>query len=148
MTNLKKISDYNGWANHAWIQFISDNNLQDSTVLKLLSHIIHGQRIWLQRINGEEPNLDVWNPLVISQIIEIHDLHQQLFIDLCNENSDSMITYTRVTGESYQSSIEDILVHIFLHGMHHRGQMATKVSHLGLKPPNTDFIQFNILNKL
>jgi DinB family protein len=51
-------------------------------------------------------------------------------------------------GEEYQSPVSDILLHLSLHGTHHRGQMATYVSGKGAKPINTDYIQYCLSNRL
>jgi uncharacterized damage-inducible protein DinB len=45
-------------------------------------------------------------------------------------------------GEQYQSPISDILLHLTLHGAHHRGQMATYASDAGKSPINTDYVQY------
>jgi hypothetical protein len=67
-------------------------------------------------------------------------------VDSGTGNLERVIAYKRFTGEEYQSPVADILLHLALHGAHHRGQMATYVSSKGAKPFNTDFVQFCLLH--
>jgi uncharacterized damage-inducible protein DinB len=53
----------------------------------------------------------------------------------------SSITYKNSKGESWKSTVEDVLTHITIHGAYHRGQIATAVRAAGGEPPYTDYIQ-------
>ena len=72
--------------------------------------------------------------------------HAALYRELLVGNLDRVISYKRFTDEVYQSPVSDILLHLTLHGAHHRGQMATCVSKQGKPPINTDFIQCCLLH--
>ena len=86
--------------------------------------------------------------MAISQLRDKQREHQRVYAEFLNGDLGRVIDYTRFTGERYQSPVSDILLHLTLHGTHHRGQMAINVSGKGLKPINTDFIQFCLLNRL
>jgi uncharacterized damage-inducible protein DinB len=90
-----------------------------------MSHILLGEQAWFDRVLGKEPNRN-----------------------LVSGNLDRVVAYRRFTGEEYQSPVADILLHLTLHGAHHRGQMATYVSGKGMKPINADFIQYCLSNRL
>jgi uncharacterized damage-inducible protein DinB len=111
-----------------------------------LSHILHGERAWLQRVAGEEPDRDIWSPMTIPRLLEVHGDHRKAMAGLLGEDLGRIVSYRRFTGEVYQSPVRDILLHLVLHGGHHRGQMATHASGLGLRPINTDFIQFCLIH--
>lgn len=44
-------------------------------------------------------------------------------------------------GERYETPRGEVLLRVFLHGEHHRGQIARAVREAGREPVNADFIQ-------
>ncbi|MMZ69323.1 DinB family protein [compost metagenome] len=52
------------------------------------------------------------------------------------------IHYRTSNGESFATSIEDILTHVALHGSYHRGQIAASLRMAEIAPPATDYIFF------
>ena len=47
-----------------------------------------------------------------------------------------------MVGASFTNTVEEILHHVVMHGMYHRGQVALGVRHAGGTPLATDFIAF------
>ena len=84
----------------------------------------------------------------IPRLLEVNTDHRRTITRLLGEDLGRIVSYRRFTGEAYQSPVRDILLHLVLHGGHHRGQMATHVSGRGLRPINTDFIQFCLIHRL
>jgi uncharacterized damage-inducible protein DinB len=109
-----------------------------------LSHILRGERVWLQRVTGEAPSPDLWSPLSPTDVETLQARHTTAFAGLLAGDLDRVVAYQRFTGERYQSSVADILMHLCTHGAHHRGQMATYASGRALVAPNVDFINFCI----
>jgi uncharacterized damage-inducible protein DinB len=89
----------------------------------------------------------LWLPwrMTVPQLHELHANHATVYQELLASDLGRMTAFTRFTGEEYQSPTSDILVHLTLHGAHHRGQIATYVSAHGKPPINTDFIQYCLL---
>jgi uncharacterized damage-inducible protein DinB len=50
------------------------------------------------------------------------------------------VTYKNSQGEDWTSRVEDILQHVIMHSVYHRGQIATEMRAAGLTPASTDFI--------
>ena len=53
---------------------------------------------------------------------------------------DSTIDYRNTKGEQWTSSVDDVLMHVILHGSYHRGQIATVLRNGGEEPAYTDYI--------
>jgi len=53
-----------------------------------------------------------------------------------------IVSYRNSAGHPYQSTVEDILLHVALHGSYHRGQIATLLRQSGSEPVLTDYIAF------
>jgi uncharacterized damage-inducible protein DinB len=45
-------------------------------------------------------------------------------------------------GQAFTSTVEDILLHVCLHGQYHRGQVALLLREAGAAPATTDYIAF------
>jgi uncharacterized damage-inducible protein DinB len=146
MSELPKLLHHCSWANEMWIHFVSGTCPSDEYFVRRLSHILHGERAWLQRVAGEEPDRDVWALMTIPRLVEVLAHHRTVITRLLGEDLGRIVSYRRFTGEAYQSPISDILLHLVLHGAHHRGQIATHASAQGLRPMNTDFVQFCLVH--
>jgi uncharacterized damage-inducible protein DinB len=60
---------------------------------------------------------------------------------LQNVERESKIDYRNSKGEVWSSSVDDILMHVAMHGAYHRGQIATVVrTGSGETPAYTDYI--------
>jgi uncharacterized damage-inducible protein DinB len=142
MNTLNKLVDHCVWANGQWIGFVAEAFPGDEFPVVRMSHILLGERAWFQRIAGQEPDPKIWRVIAIPELRELHTQHEGTFRQLLAGNLERVIAYKRFTGEEYQSPVSDILLHLTLHGAHHRGQIATYVSNQGKAPINTDFVQY------
>ena len=142
MTHLTKLVRYSTWANEAWIAFIDEKRRSDEFLQKRISHILHGERIWFQRIAGEPIDREIWTILDVGQQRALLARNRELSDACLAGDLNRIVAYTRLTGEQYRSPVADILLHLTLHGAHHRGQMATHTSAQGLPPINTDYVQY------
>ena len=148
MTYLAKLVQHCTWANQVWIDLIAEANAdsRDEYLSRRISHILLGEQAWFQRIMRQEVDRDIWRVMAVDEMRRHHQLHVQHYAAFLAGDIQQIVEYRRFTGEEYRSSVGDILLHLCSHGMHHRGQMATHASHNGLAVPNTDFINFCIVN--
>ena len=146
--SIRQLTEYSCWANGAWIDFIEKNRPSDQFLLERISHILSGEDVWFRRIARLPVDANVWSVLTFDQMRERLAQHRDVYDSLLSGDVARVVDYTRFTGEKYRSPISDILVHLSHHGAHHRGQMATHISAQGLKPINTDFIQFCFVGRV
>jgi uncharacterized damage-inducible protein DinB len=142
VTPLSKLIDHSVWANENCVDFLAEGFASDEFLMKRMAHILLGERAWFQRLSGDEPDRDIWKRMTVSELRGMHARHRTMYDELLRGNLQRVIAYKRFTGEACQSQVADILLHLTLHGAHHRGQMATYLSGKGTKPINTDFLQF------
>ena len=115
-------------------------------LLRIQSHLLGAQATWLARINAENSPVPIWPEL---DLAGCRDLAQQThagFVSLLAKLEDPLhpraVTYTNTRGETFTSSVDDILHHVALHSMYHRGQVMSGVRQQGGDPMPTDFIAF------
>jgi uncharacterized damage-inducible protein DinB len=143
---LSKLFEHLRWADervHA--SLLAARNPPPHT-LDLYAHIVAAEHVWLSRIRGEKPEVEVWPQLSLSQCAELASRNSDelsALVDTVDEDGlDSGITYRNSAGAQFTSALRDILIHVALHGTYHRGQIAAAVRAGGDTPASTDYIAF------
>lgn len=115
-----------------------------------LNHILVGDRVWLFRIQGTHPTGPV--PTRLNEILfdNLRDLRHareaedQRITDLCHQlnpaDLEKIIAYRDMAGNAQATSLQWILLHMFNHQTHHRGQVHGLLSATTVEPPSLDMI--------
>ena len=53
-----------------------------------------------------------------------------------------VVAYANTAGKPFETSVEDILLHVALHGQYHRGKVNLILRQEGYTPAPTDYIAF------
>lgn len=142
---LNQFCKYNNWANSLLLDtLIAHSSSIPESCISLFSHIVNAQTIWGCRINGTTPNVSVWqvHDLEFCKVLLEESVSRLSQIEYLETTDSPIIEYTISTGDYYETSIFDILLHVFNHGTYHRGQIAKEMKLHNIKPVNTDYIQF------
>ena len=141
--DLQQLLDYDQWANER--VFSACEKVDDPEVLKelfkLFSHLLTAQLIWVSRVLETSGPSEIWPRLSkaeIEQLLKENPKKIRKLLDLKEE----IISYQNSRGEKFENTVEEILIHVTIHGQHHRAQMATMLREAGVTPPGTDFIFF------
>ncbi|MFD2200286.1 DinB family protein [Shivajiella indica] len=109
--------------------------------LNIVSHLLNAHHIWNHRILGKKPRFGVWD---LQQIENLGEFNKECFERskriLKNLAFSKQITYTTSKGDTFSSTIQEILFHIVNHSTYHRGQIMAQLRESGLEPISTDFI--------
>jgi uncharacterized damage-inducible protein DinB len=115
----------------------------DPEMMRLLSHVILAQVIWLMRLKGEAyQGLDFW------KVMSVEELEKMIEEDYKNwkkylasiADLDVEVSYTNSSGNPYTNKIKDIIFHVINHGSHHRAQISILLRQKGISPPPIDYI--------
>lgn len=143
MTNsdfFRELFKYNLFANVQLFALLPANEASEKAI-KLASHILNAQEIWISRINGSTAQTGVWAMRDASTLVDAaKSLHNESIILLETTDLQRPIPYTNSIGASYTNIVHDILFHIINHSTYHRAQIATEVKLMGTAPPSTDYI--------
>ncbi|MHB8578393.1 MAG: DinB family protein [Ignavibacteriaceae bacterium] len=142
-----KMIRYNEWANKAALISIQSQGINNEGIMKILSHIILAEQIWMLRMQkGEYENLNFWKVLSLgesSKLIEENSSNYFSYLSKMKERDlKKIIRYKNTKGIEFTNTIEDILTHISHHSAYHRAQIAREIRNLGFNPPLTDYIAF------
>jgi uncharacterized damage-inducible protein DinB len=143
---LRRQFSYDAWANSQVLAGIKSGELQGSLPrpLQLLAHILSAERLWLERIKQQPQSFAVWPEFSVEQCEAQLKQLERMWPEYLSQISSSMlsneITYKNTKGESWSSTVNDILTHVLLHSAYHRGQVAILMRNSGVPPAYTDFI--------
>ena len=142
---LRQLFSYDEWAIARSLSSI-DPTVESKAKL-LLSHILLAEKIWLTRLRGDDSSaIPTFEEYSIDDCREMAaELHQRYveFIESLSETDlDRSLTYKNTKGVEFSTPIREILTHVGLHGVYHRGQIAWLVREGGGTAINTDYITF------
>lgn len=147
MSTLPKLIDHLEWADAKALAALRAASAPGAKVREIYSHILGSEHTWISRIEGRAPTLAVWPTLSDDEIERVAGENVAAFrriiegvteVDLAR-----VVAYRTSAGHPYESTVEDILIHVALHGSYHRGQVATLLRQAGSEPVATDYIVFS-----
>jgi uncharacterized damage-inducible protein DinB len=164
--NFHLLARYNQWMNHKVYQLaaeLSDETLRQhrgaffGSVAGTLNHILVADLIWLNRFQqlfpDALPQLKHYpKPTALNQQLYTDFQQQwqsrtsldQLLTDFCAGLDEAalqqVLIYNNMKGEAMHKKFAAVLQHLFNHQTHHRGQLTTLFSQLGLDIGVTDLL--------
>ena len=150
MNTLEKLGAFNVWANTTVLNRLDEiaatGQPLPPVVLRLFSHVLNAQAIWLARLTATPSPVKVWQEHDLPACHHLHQqtseaLHQRM-IQADEAELQRIISYTNSVGDSYDSLVHDILTHAVVHASYHRAQVATRLRDHGFAPVNSDFITY------
>lgn len=143
---LPRLLAYDAWANAESLRSVLAVTPPPAEATRLLAHLAGAGGTWLARLRGTTPRLAIWPELAPTELARELDAVAAGIRDLMNDPEsgrlDRIVTYTNSRGDTFTSTVEDILHHVVIHGGYHRGQVAAAVRAAGGTPALTDFIHF------
>lgn len=140
---FKTLFDHEYWANLKVLESLITADELSKKVIEIFSHTIAAQRIWLDRINGINTELKVWEVFEIKimfELLEINNSDINKIID--KQDLEQLIAYQNSKGEYFTSTISQILTHLALHASYHRGQVILLIKSRVSTLPATDYILY------
>lgn len=140
--HYRQLARYDAWANQEAIRSLRDCSAPPAKSMEWIAHVLAAEYVWLARLRSEASPLPVWPELTLEQC-EAHAKELLAawtgYLD-STPRLDAAITYKNSKGESWNSTVADILTHVFMHSAYHRGQIAADLRRSGHTPAYTDFI--------
>ena len=143
----------NHWSNYRLYSACGDLSEQDyfarraaffGSIHATLNHILIVDLVYLGRLSGTErvaydcDELYSDIPALRNRQLEV----DRELIDFCkNQNAASLastVSFRRETGQEYTETIANVLSHLFIHQVHHRGQVHDMLSQTSIAPPQLD----------
>lgn len=142
--HLIRLVDYERWANRAVIDALESVTNPPHRAVELMGHVLSAQQIWMSRVTGEITYVAIWEDIPIAWMGETTDRNFQRLKSFLESESDAglnrLIAYKNSAGESFESPLSDILMHLSHHAAYHRGQIVQLIRPQLSEAPKTDYI--------
>ncbi len=145
-SHLHRLFEHMAWANDQVIAGLRSAPGSDPVALQYFAHVIGAEHVWLTRIRGEPTRLAVWPTLTVDEAAWYaaeHITGYRAVLETSSPNDlQATVSYVNSAGTAFTTPLEDILLHVALHGAYHRGQVSLLVRRGGGIPAPTDYIAF------
>lgn len=168
LDHIALLARYNGWMNRRLyetaeslpaLELHQDRGAFFGSILGTLNHIMVADLVWLRRFAAHPAGFSALEglhrfpaPAALDQILyaDFVELSQRRFllddviIDWCAELTDEdlarVLDYHSMSGVAARKVFAGLVMHMFNHQTHHRGQVTTLLSQAGLDVGVTDLV--------
>lgn len=152
---VNELFDYNYWARDRVLQacealteeqFLRPLGSSFSSIRDTLAHLVAAEWLWLERWRGRSPrsllSSDEFPTLasVSERWRTVESEMREYLATLSEETLEGTVSYVNSKGETWTYTLWRMMIHLLNHQSYHRGQVATLLRQLGLKPPQVDFL--------
>lgn len=152
------LARFNAWVNQRLYaavaelpeaQYHKDQGLFFGSVHRTLDHILVIDRLWCGRLTGEDRGIRSLDQALNGDFASLkaarteEDARIVATVDGLGPDLDREITYRGIAGTgSYAMRVGEILMAMFNHQTHHRGQVTTVLTQCGVKYQDLDVPYF------
>lgn len=140
-----KLFGYNQFATNQILETMAANGAPGAT-LKLMTHLLAAELIWLERCQLIAPTMTTpWPaPLSLEQCRQTAETRHKAWLEFLNglrtEDFDHVIPYETFNGVKHENLLSEIITHVINHGTHTRAQIGQQLKFEGAKTlPSTDY---------
>ncbi|HEY0972352.1 MAG TPA: DinB family protein [Gemmatimonadales bacterium] len=142
--NLPRLFAYDAWANAEALRSLRAMSEPPEAAVGWLAHVAGAQAVWWGRIQEPVVPAEVWPRLTLdgceALLGEMVGRWDALLAGLGPGELEQPVRYANSRGERFATPLGDVLTHVLLHGVYHRGQIAAAVRMAGGAPALTDYI--------
>jgi uncharacterized damage-inducible protein DinB len=133
------------WADQRTLESLRAMREPPPQAVDLFAHGLAATHVWIRRIEHAPAAYEVWPKLSLDECERLaHANHATLAaLAVSDERAlAALVHYTNLSGRTFDTPLEDILLHLTHHAMYHRGQVALLMRASGGAPIGTDYITF------
>lgn len=168
-TQLKLHAEYNQLMNqrlYSSVAQLSDKEIKEDkgaffkSIFGTLNHILVGDILWLGRFSAlassyetlsyvaslEKPK--ALDDLIFDDFTQLKQLREKVDLiiiewinSLSNADLNTKLNYKNMQGITFKKDVSSLIDHLFLHQVHHRGQVTTLLSQASIDFGETDIIE-------
>ena len=156
--NFQLLANFNAWANIRLFsscrkldenEYKKDRKAFFTSIHGTLNHLLVVDNLYISRIEGKDHNMRSMDQILHDNIDDLEEARikkDKHLVNLVNNLSEEIInkkiTYKSFNATVHTYTINFILMTLFNHQTHHRGQVHNMLSQAGIKPPQLDIPDF------
>ena len=158
VTNFQLLANFNTWVNTKIFsackelddtEYKKDRKAFFSSIHGTLNHLLVVDKAYIFRIEGKVHSLKSLDQILYENLFQLEEARikeDKRLVDLVNNLSEESI-HKEITYNGFETgkttyTINTILITLFNHQTHHRGQIHNMLSQAGIKPPQIDIPDF------
>ena len=158
IANFQLLANFNKWTNEKIItsckklavkDYKKDRGAFFSSIHGTLNHLLVVDRAYISRIEGIDHGLKSLDQILFESLLQLEEARikeDKRLIDLVNSLSEESI-HKEITYKGFETgnttyTINILLITLFNHQTHHRGQIHNMLSQAGVNPPQIDIPDF------
>lgn len=162
LETIRGLYDYDRWANRRLFDVASSlppgkvgqeigTQFSFPTLHGMLVHILGAEVIWLTRWQGTSPTAmpsagDFPDLPALRRRWDEQDQRIRAFIEgLGDADLARVVHYKNSQGQAFQLPLWQLMQHVVNHSTHHRSELATMLTMLGVSPPPTDLVIYHLV---
>ena len=162
LETIRELYEYDRWANRRLFDVVAslpsgealrEIGKQSSvpTLRAMLVHILGALTIWLTRWQGTSPTamLSAGEFPDLSALRSRWDEQDKKILAFLAGLQDAdlarVVHYKNTQGQAFQLPLWQLMQHVANHSTHHRSEIATMLTMLGVAPPPTDLVVYHLI---
>lgn len=146
LKQLRRLWDHAAWADAALVAEFGRMPTVSALALREYTHILGAEEVWLARLEARQSSAAVWPALSLSAVAELardtRDGYRRYMTSINEKELAGDVEYTNSAGKTFRTRIDDVLLHVVLHGQYHRGKVNLLLRQDGMSPVPVDFIAY------
>lgn len=144
--HIESLFAHLAWADERALLALETSHGEPPQALELFNHVLGAEAEWLARLEQRPCEIAIWPELNLAlcraTAARNREEYAAYLSRLTAADLDRAVRYRNSGGAEFESRVEDILLHVALHGSYHRGQVALVIRGGGAVPNATDYIAF------
>lgn len=146
-TLLRRLLGHMRWADERTVASLRSLGEPPEVAVRTFAHLATTECIHLARMRGEDPfPQDFWPELSLDEASSVAASAVAGWTSLVTGREvahlERPVGYRNSSGTRFETAPSRMLVHLAMHGEHHRGQIARTVREEGGEPAVTDLVVF------
>jgi uncharacterized damage-inducible protein DinB len=146
LMELRNLRDHLAWADAKVLEAILAAPDWPEVAAREFAHVLASEEGWLARLEGRAPRIALWPELDAAELTrfagELHASYLQHLDALTPADLHRMVPYRNSAGIAFETSVRDILQHLFMHAQYHRGKVNLLLRQAGAEPAGVDYIGY------
>jgi len=147
VSEVRRLFDHARWADRLMLSALEARADVPAGVLRELNHIFGADEVWLARLTRRASRAAVWPDLTLAEARALADgVHAgfEAYVGALDEPGLVVrVPYVNSAGQSFETPVGEILLHVALHAQYHRGKINQLLRQAGQAPVPTDYIAFS-----
>src|SRR5262245_24140045 len=143
LAQVRRLWQHSFWADRLMLAGLRKANAVPPDALKEFAHVIAAQELWLSRVEGRASALAVWPALTLDELSigdKVIANYDAFLAKLTPSALAGTVHYANTKGQTFETGLGDILMHVAMHSQYHRGKVNVHLRNAGQEPIPTDFI--------